>query len=223
MPPGTATRSPWSTAGRVPGWKPPSPTAGRSPRATPSPGPTPARRSQILNWLARADAPLLFRLRMDPAQWAWGLRFLYECSEARTRAQHRPDRRPEPLQPRRPAAAARRHRHCLRPPRRAASSTTTRERREFDQACGSAEAHALPRTGPRHQDGGRGHRDRARAGRGARAHRRRDLHAVRRVRGRPPVHAQPGRPGGGEGRGTSGSATRSAVRERARRGSRASW
>jgi D-amino-acid dehydrogenase len=41
---------------------------------------------QILKWLRRADSPLLFRLRMDPAQWRWGLRFLYECQPGRTRA-----------------------------------------------------------------------------------------------------------------------------------------
>lgn len=40
---------------------------------------------KILRWLARDDAPLLFRMRMDPAQWAWGLRFLYECTAWRTR------------------------------------------------------------------------------------------------------------------------------------------
>lgn len=34
---------------------------------------------QMLRWLGREDAPLLFRLRADPAQWAWGLRFLAEC------------------------------------------------------------------------------------------------------------------------------------------------
>jgi D-amino-acid dehydrogenase len=40
---------------------------------------------KILRWLGREDAPLLFRLRADPAQWAWGLRFLVECLPARTR------------------------------------------------------------------------------------------------------------------------------------------
>ena len=40
---------------------------------------------KILQWLWRDDAPLLFRLRMDPAQWAWGLRFLAECLPGRTR------------------------------------------------------------------------------------------------------------------------------------------
>lgn len=41
---------------------------------------------QVLEWLGREDAPLLWRLRADPAQWAWGLRFLRECLPARTRA-----------------------------------------------------------------------------------------------------------------------------------------
>jgi D-amino-acid dehydrogenase len=41
---------------------------------------------KILQWLRRDDSPLLFRLRMDPAQWIWGLRFLYECLPSRTRA-----------------------------------------------------------------------------------------------------------------------------------------
>jgi len=41
---------------------------------------------QILKWLGRADAPLLFRLRADPAMWAWGLRFLRNCTAARYHA-----------------------------------------------------------------------------------------------------------------------------------------
>jgi D-amino-acid dehydrogenase len=40
---------------------------------------------QITKWLGREDAPLLWRLRADPAQWAWGMRFLVECSAARAR------------------------------------------------------------------------------------------------------------------------------------------
>jgi D-amino-acid dehydrogenase len=40
---------------------------------------------KILKWLGREDAPLLFRLRADPCQWAWGLRFLAECLPSRTR------------------------------------------------------------------------------------------------------------------------------------------
>ncbi|MDP2822810.1 MAG: D-amino acid dehydrogenase [Sulfuritalea sp.] len=41
---------------------------------------------KALRWLGREDAPLLWRLRADPAQWAWGLRFLRECTAARARA-----------------------------------------------------------------------------------------------------------------------------------------
>ncbi|MGH8678087.1 MAG: FAD-dependent oxidoreductase, partial [Burkholderiales bacterium] len=40
---------------------------------------------KILKWLGREDAPLLFRLRLDPRQWSWGLRFLLECLPSRTR------------------------------------------------------------------------------------------------------------------------------------------
>lgn len=39
---------------------------------------------KMLRWLGKEDAPLLFRLRADPAQWAWGLRFLRECTSARS-------------------------------------------------------------------------------------------------------------------------------------------
>ena len=41
---------------------------------------------QVLKWLGREDSPMLFRLRADPHQWAWGLAFLRECLPARTRA-----------------------------------------------------------------------------------------------------------------------------------------
>jgi D-amino-acid dehydrogenase len=40
---------------------------------------------QALKWMAREDAPLLFRLRADPAQWRWGLEFLRNCTAARYR------------------------------------------------------------------------------------------------------------------------------------------
>ncbi len=40
---------------------------------------------KALKWLGREDAPLLWRLRADPAQWAWGLRFLRECTAQRAR------------------------------------------------------------------------------------------------------------------------------------------
>jgi D-amino-acid dehydrogenase len=41
---------------------------------------------KAFKWLLREDAPLLFRLRADPAQWRWGLRFLRECTAERFRA-----------------------------------------------------------------------------------------------------------------------------------------
>jgi len=45
----------------------------------------PAAPLKVLKWLAREDAPLLFRLRPDLRQWLWGLSFLRECTAARTR------------------------------------------------------------------------------------------------------------------------------------------
>ena len=38
---------------------------------------------QIMQWLLRDDAPLLFRLRLDPAQWRWCWQFLLECRGSR--------------------------------------------------------------------------------------------------------------------------------------------
>ena len=40
---------------------------------------------RFLKWLGREDAPLLWRWRADPAQLAWGVRFLGECLPGRTR------------------------------------------------------------------------------------------------------------------------------------------
>jgi D-amino-acid dehydrogenase len=40
---------------------------------------------QILKWLSRPDAPLLFRPTLDPRQWRWGIAFLFECLPSRTR------------------------------------------------------------------------------------------------------------------------------------------
>jgi D-amino-acid dehydrogenase len=40
---------------------------------------------QALKWMLQEDAPLLFRLRADPAQWRWGLQFLRNCTAARFR------------------------------------------------------------------------------------------------------------------------------------------
>jgi D-amino-acid dehydrogenase len=41
--------------------------------------------SRLRQWFGREDAPLCWRWRLDPAQWAWGLRFLAECRPAATR------------------------------------------------------------------------------------------------------------------------------------------
>lgn len=38
---------------------------------------------KVLKWLWRDDSPLLFRPRLDPRQWAWGLQFLRECLPSR--------------------------------------------------------------------------------------------------------------------------------------------
>ena len=40
---------------------------------------------KVLKWLAREDAPLLFRIRADLRQWLWVLEFLRECTPERTR------------------------------------------------------------------------------------------------------------------------------------------
>lgn len=45
----------------------------------------PSAPAKVLRWLAREDAPLLFRLRADWRQWLWGLSFLRECTPHRTR------------------------------------------------------------------------------------------------------------------------------------------
>jgi D-amino-acid dehydrogenase len=46
----------------------------------------PASLLKVLRGLGREDAPLLFRLRADPLQWRWCLRFLRECRPARVAA-----------------------------------------------------------------------------------------------------------------------------------------
>ncbi len=51
----------------------------------PEPWANPQAPAQILRWMFREDAPLKFRLRADRRQWAWGLRFLFECLPGRAR------------------------------------------------------------------------------------------------------------------------------------------
>lgn len=40
---------------------------------------------QILKWLGREEAPLLFRMRFDPQLFSWGLQFLRNCTDARAK------------------------------------------------------------------------------------------------------------------------------------------
>jgi D-amino-acid dehydrogenase len=47
---------------------------------------TPGAPLAVLKWLGREDSPLLWRLRADPDQWRWGLRFLDQCRPSRCRA-----------------------------------------------------------------------------------------------------------------------------------------
>jgi D-amino-acid dehydrogenase len=37
---------------------------------------------KVAKWLLRADSPLLFRPKLDPQQWRWGLAFLGQCTDA---------------------------------------------------------------------------------------------------------------------------------------------
>lgn len=37
---------------------------------------------KVAKWLLRDDAPLLFRPKLDPHQWRWGLSFLTQCHDA---------------------------------------------------------------------------------------------------------------------------------------------
>ncbi|RTL47123.1 MAG: D-amino acid dehydrogenase [Burkholderiales bacterium] len=37
---------------------------------------------KVAKWLLRDDSPLLFRPRLDPNQWRWGLAFLLQCTNA---------------------------------------------------------------------------------------------------------------------------------------------
>jgi D-amino-acid dehydrogenase len=45
--------------------------------------------AKLLQWLGREDAPLLFRPRAEWRQWAWGVRFLFECLPFRNHANTR--------------------------------------------------------------------------------------------------------------------------------------
>jgi D-amino-acid dehydrogenase len=49
----------------------------------PEPWANPQTPMNILRWLGRRDAPLLFRLPAEPARWRWGMEFLRECIPGR--------------------------------------------------------------------------------------------------------------------------------------------
>ncbi|MCX9156832.1 D-amino acid dehydrogenase [Niveibacterium sp. 24ML] len=51
----------------------------------PEPWANPRAPGQILRWLGREDAPLLFRMPAEWARWRWGMAFLRECTPGRTR------------------------------------------------------------------------------------------------------------------------------------------
>ncbi len=51
-----------------------------------TPWATPQTPMKVLKWMGREESPLLFRLRLDPALWSWGLRFLKNCTADATRA-----------------------------------------------------------------------------------------------------------------------------------------
>lgn len=51
----------------------------------PEPWANPGAPGQILRWLGREDAPMLFRPQPHLAQWLWGLAFLRECLPGRAR------------------------------------------------------------------------------------------------------------------------------------------
>ncbi len=50
-----------------------------------NPWASPATPFKALKWLGKKDAPLLFHfMRLDPALWGWGLKFLANCTENKT-------------------------------------------------------------------------------------------------------------------------------------------
>ena len=88
----------------------------------------PGAPAKILKWLGDEEAPLLFRPMASTRQWAWGLRFLYECLPGRTRENTLQILQLAIYSGAQLKAAAREDRHPLRSPatRAACRSTTTR-------------------------------------------------------------------------------------------------
>ncbi len=50
-----------------------------------TPWSNPSNLLKLLKWLGRDDAPLILHLNRDPAMWAWGMRFLANCTPKRVR------------------------------------------------------------------------------------------------------------------------------------------
>ena len=56
---------------------------------TARPWATPEVPRMLIKWFGRQDAPYLFRLRPDWAQWRWALKFLRQCTRERFEANHK--------------------------------------------------------------------------------------------------------------------------------------
>ena len=99
----------------------------------------PAVLPKVLKWLGREDAPLLFRWgRWDPELWAWGLRFLANCTPARTRTNTERTLRVA-LYSRAGLAALRAETGIEYDQRRQGILHVYRDAREFDHAVAAAE------------------------------------------------------------------------------------
>ena len=51
-----------------------------------APWATPEVPFQLLKWFGKEDAPLLYRLNLDPALWRWSVRFLLNCTATRLKS-----------------------------------------------------------------------------------------------------------------------------------------
>ncbi|MBF0130771.1 MAG: FAD-dependent oxidoreductase, partial [Alphaproteobacteria bacterium] len=108
----------------------------------------PSTPGKALRWIGREDAPLVFRwARWDPALWAWGARFLRNCTEARARVNTERALRLA-LYSRAALKELRAETGILYDQRERGILHIYRDRREFAHACRAAEvmaAHGLVR------------------------------------------------------------------------------
>ena len=99
----------------------------------------PATPRKALAWLGREDAPLVFRWRRwDPALWAWGLRFLANCTAARARVNTERTLRVA-LYSRQVLAGLRAETGLAYDQKSRGILHVYRDHREFGHACGEAE------------------------------------------------------------------------------------